>query len=463
MSLLRIGRTSLQIPDGLTGPQAGERDILPAAPSGDAIDPIIGSPGGEIPQPRQPPRTPRWKLFSWPRGALAYLLTVEAIAVLLTVVLGIRYPVTGQALIYFGVLTGLGILAAESTRGVERMRRWFSDGPHVNMSSVWTLAAALLTTPLLAAATAIILYAHLWVRSWYRVSGVQAFRVVFNVSIVVLSCYAAGAVSRALPDRLSLAGAHPADPAQLLGIVLVIAAYSLVNSSLAAGALALLRDQRSLRGMLGSWSENSLEYATLCVGTLAATVLAWRPWLVALVLLPLYVLHRSVLIRQLEHAVTVDQKTGLLNTSTWHSLAARQVERARRHQTPVSLLMADLDHFTQVNDEFGHATGDQALRTVAEAMTQEVRSSDLCGRLGGEEFAILLTGTSLDDAVEVANRICRRIGSLAVGQDERSLRLSASIGVATGPGGLEDMLMAADNALFAAKDAGRGRARAARQ
>lgn len=413
----------------------------------------------------------RWKLWSLPDGAVAYLLTVEAVAVVATALLGARYQVTGRALVYFGVIVALGILAAESNRGVERMRRWFSHSPHVNMSSVWTLAAALLTTPLLAAATAAILYGHLSARSWYRVSGVQPFRVVFNVSIVVLSCHAAAIVARTM-DRLAPVTARPAGPLQLLGVLLMIAAYSLVNSSLAAGALALLRDQRSLRGVLGSWAENSLEYATLCVGALTAALLSWRPWLVVLVLPPLYVLHRSVLVRQLEHAVTVDDKTGLLNASTWHSLATTQVERARRDGTTLSLLMADLDHFTEVNEEFGHVAGDRALRMVAEAMRQEVRPSDLCGRLGGEEFGILLADTGIDEAIEVANRICRRIGSLRVtvtGPNTvsagRPVWLSMSIGAATfpdaGPAGLDDMLLAADNALFAAKDAGRGRARAA--
>jgi diguanylate cyclase (GGDEF)-like protein len=415
----------------------------------------------------------RWKLWSLPTGATAYLLAVEAVAVATTAVLGARLPVTGPALGYFGVIVALGILAAESTRRVERMRRWFAHGPHVNMSSVWTLAAALLTTPLLAAATAAILYGHLWARSWYRVRGVQPFRVVFNVSIVVLSCHAAAVVARTLGGPAPLA-AYSASPLPLLGALLVIAAYSLVNSALAAGALALLRDQRSLRGVLGSWAENSLEYATLCVGVVTAALLSWRPWLVALVLLPLYVLHRSVLVRQLQHAATVDEKTGLLNASTWHSLATTQVERARRDGTTLSLLMADLDHFTEVNEECGRLAGDRALRMVADAMRQEVRSADLCGRLGGEEFGILLADTDVDGAVRVANRMCQRIGSLRVTVTVtdpntvpagRPVCLSMSIGAATfpdaGPAGLDDMLLAADNALFAAKDAGRGRARAA--
>jgi diguanylate cyclase (GGDEF)-like protein len=346
------------------------------------------------------------------------------------------------------------------------MRRWFSNTPHVNMSSVWTLSAALLTTPLLAAATAAILYAHLWVRSWYRVSGVQAFRVVFNVSVVVLSCHAAAAVAMAAPGSALL-------PTRFVGalfVVLIIITYSAVNSTLAGLALSLLHDQRSLRSLLGSWRENSLEYATLCVGVIVAALLMWRPWLVVLVLLPLYVLHRSVLVRQLEDAITTDEKTGLLNATTWRGLATSAFDRARSHGTTLGLLMADLDHFAQVNEEFGYLVGDEALRAVAEAMRQEIRSYDLCGRFSGEEFVILLPGSQLADAIGVADRICQRIRDLHIGQPAADsgaagMRLSVSIGAASYPDAglrLEEVLVAADNALFAAKDAGRDQVRAVR-
>jgi diguanylate cyclase (GGDEF)-like protein len=395
---------------------------------------------------------------------VGWLLVVEVAAVAVTLVLSLTHPVDRQRLEFFAAITTLGVAAAESTRGVERMRRWFSDTPHVNMSSVWTLSAAVLTTPALAAATSVILYGHLWWRSWYRVSGVQPYRVLFNVSTVILSCQVAGLVAGAAPGGLSLA---PATWRDLVAVVLVVAAYSAVNSALAAGALAVLRDQRSLRGLLGSWQENSIEYATLCVGVVAAALLAWRPWLVLLLLLPLYVLHRSVLIRQLEHAVTVDEQTGLLNTATWHSLATTELRRARLRGRPVGLLLADLDHFAEVNDVFGDRAGDEALRVVADVLRQELRFGDLCGRHGGEEFAILLIDTDLAEAVEIAGRMCERIRSLHVqgGDGGPTVRLSMSIGAAGVPDAgdqLDDALLAADNALFAAKDAGRDQARAVR-
>jgi diguanylate cyclase (GGDEF)-like protein len=471
MSLLRMVRTSSQVADGRDDPDPPAGENAPAVGSNeDASGSIIGAP--QVPAHSHQRRSPRlftvrgWRLWSLPRGAVVCLLLVEAAAVASTAVFGSRYPISGHQLGYFGATVAMGLVFAEATRGVERMRRWFSNTPHVNMSSVWTLSAALLTTPLLAAATAAILYAHLWLRSWYRVSGVQAFRVVFNVSVVVLSCHAAAAVAVAAPGSALL-------PTRFVGalfVVLIIITYSAVNSTLAGLALSLLHDQRSLRSLLGSWRENSLEYATLCVGVIVAALLMWRPWLVVLVLLPLYVLHRSVLIRQLEDAITTDEKTGLLNATTWRGLATSAFDRARRHGTTLGLLMADLDHFAQVNEEFGYLVGDEALRAVAEAMRQEIQSYDLCGRFNGEEFVILLPGSQLADAIGVADRICQRIRDLhagrpAVDSGAAGMRLSVSIGAASYPDAgqrLEEVLVAADNALFAAKDAGRDQVRAVR-
>lgn len=404
--------------------------------------------------------TPRnWRLWSLPRPAVAFLLAVEAAAVALAVVLSLLHPMTGRSLDYFIVIVVLGLAAAEAARGVERMRRWFADTPHVNMSSVWTLSAALLLTPALAVAAIVLLYGHLWVRSWRTVSGVTPFRTTFNVSVVALSCLAAGVVARSLRD-FSLA---PERIANVAAVVLVILVYATVNSVLAAIALLLLQAEHSPRGVLGSWQENSLELATLCVGVLIAALLAWRPLLALLVLLPLYVLHRSVLIRQLEHAVTVDEKTDLLNATTWRSLATTELERARRHGMTFVLLMVDLDHFAQVNDKFGRSAGDQALHAVGAVMRKEIRPTDLCGRLGGEEFAILLGNTGIDEAVRMADRVCKRVRTVRVnGSDSDEFRLSVSIGVAGYPDAgadLDEVLLAADNALFAAKDAGRDRVR----
>jgi len=418
--------------------------------------------GREVGKQDAGPRRRPWRLWRLPGPARAFLIGVEIVAVVATVLLAIRYPVTADAAITFAIIVVLGIVVAEATRSVERMRRRFSDTPHVNMSSVWTLSAALLTTPALAAATTVLLYLHLWRRSWRQITGMHPFRVVFSVCAVVLSCHAALLVDLWLPGpRLPTAGGGQT----VLGLVVVIVVYWFVNSSLVGVAIALLRSVRSLGMVLGSWSENSLEYATLSVGAMTTLLLYWNSWAVVFVGLPLFVLHRSVLVRQLEHAATTDGKTGLLNAGTWQSLAANEVDRARRHNTPLGLLMIDVDHFKSVNAGYSHLVGDQALRAIADVLRSSVRSYDLVGRFGGEEFVILLAGTDHAGSVEVGRRICERVRGLRVedaitGGAYPDLHLSVSVGGAMFPDAgtsLDEVLMAADNALFAAKDAGRDR------
>ncbi len=400
-----------------------------------------------------------WRLWTKPRRIVGYVLAVELLTVVLSTWATLEHSITSSDLVRCAVIVALALLAAEAARHVERMRRHLADTPHVNLSTVWMLPASLLTAPGLMVTTVAILYGHLWLRSWHRVTGVHVYRVMFSASTVVLACLATRSVADLTPSGHLL---DDLSPTGLAWILLVIAVHFAVNTSLVAGAIALEQTDRSASRLLGSWHDNSIESATLCMGALNAVLLAWRPWLVALIFMPLYVLHRSVLIRQLEHAATTDEKTGLLNATSWQTLATNQLHRANRHGTKLALLMVDLDHFKWVNDRFGHQVGDQVLRAVADAMQEEVRDYDLCGRLGGEEFVILLPDTGLEGAIEVGNRICARIRGLHIGEGA-SLTLSASIGVATFPDAgqeLDEILLAADNAMFAAKDSGRDQVRA---
>jgi diguanylate cyclase (GGDEF)-like protein len=396
---------------------------------------------------------------------VVFLLTVELLTLAGSGWAAVALPVTGEQLIRFAVIVTLAVLAAEVGRRVERMRRWLADTPHINLASVWTVPAALLTTPSLMAATAMVLYGHLWLRSWYRIKGARPYRLIFSGTTVVVSCLAARAVADLAPwgtllDDVSVGG--------LVWLLVVLITYTAVNAALIAVALALDGEERTVKRLLGTWQDNNIEFATLCNGALTAVLLAWRPWLVALVLLPLYVLSRSVLIRQLEHAATTDEKTGLLNATSWQTLATNELHRAARHSTELCVLMIDLDHFKRVNDEYNHLVGDQVLRAVADTMRKEVRDYDLCGRFGGEEFVILMPETDLAAAVDTATRICARIRGLrvedpATGATRTGLRLSASIGVAPYPAAgaeLDEILLAADNAMFAAKDSGRDQVRA---
>ena len=157
---------------------------------------------------------------------------------------------------------------------------------------------------------------------------------------------------------------------------------------------------------------------------------------------------------ELTRAATVDPVTGLFNRRYFEDQIRAEVQRARRQEQDLALLMVDIDDFKRINDTLGHLEGDRALRDVANLLRQGVRIFDLCARYGGEEFAIVMPGATRQVAVQVAERIRRGI-------HHRSLQSATSMTVSVGVGFLErdqteeDLIDAADRALMAAKRAGK--------
>ena len=169
--------------------------------------------------------------------------------------------------------------------------------------------------------------------------------------------------------------------------------------------------------------------------------------------------------RNLRRMLTHDSLTGAASRAWFLETAEREVERARRFGTPLSLAVFDLDHFKQVNDDHGHAFGDAALAETAERCRAELRASDLLGRLGGEEFAVLLPMTGLEAAAETAGRLAAMLHERPVVRRNGRATVTASFGVAEIDVQHEDFAAAferADEALYAAKAAGRDRVERAR-
>ena len=155
-----------------------------------------------------------------------------------------------------------------------------------------------------------------------------------------------------------------------------------------------------------------------------------------------------------------DPLTGVFNRRTFEERAVRVIADAARGVAPLSLLAVDLDHFKHVNDELGHAGGDEALKLVVALMQEVLAEGQILCRIGGEEFAVLLPGADEDDASEVAERLRRHLERSPVHVEGRLLYLRISVGVATFGAShetLPTLLKAADRALYAAKRAGRNR------
>jgi diguanylate cyclase (GGDEF)-like protein len=142
-------------------------------------------------------------------------------------------------------------------------------------------------------------------------------------------------------------------------------------------------------------------------------------------------------------------------------LLRRELERAVRSQSATGVLMLDLDHFKQVNDTYGHLTGDVVLKEVAQRISQAVRSYDLVARYGGEEFLIVLPGCDKDYIQECAERVRSAIASAPVIDSSSEIPVTVSIGAAVvtcSATTQKDVLTAADVALYQAKNSGRNRA-----
>jgi diguanylate cyclase (GGDEF)-like protein len=168
-------------------------------------------------------------------------------------------------------------------------------------------------------------------------------------------------------------------------------------------------------------------------------------------------LHETV-----ERQAVTDELTGLFNRRRFQEAMATEVERSKRFGQPVGLVLLDLDDFKTVNDTYGHQQGDLVLREVARVLRETSREIDEPARYGGEELAVVLPGTDLGGAYNLAERVRAGIEELAlpVLDGEGALRVTASFGVATLPGSADDMrglIAAADEALYRAKRAGKNR------
>lgn len=180
--------------------------------------------------------------------------------------------------------------------------------------------------------------------------------------------------------------------------------------------------------------------------------------LIATVLATLIV-DRTQRLRQLS---TVDRLTGLLNRGYFDERVEEEASRARRYGRPLTIALIDLDKFKQFNDTYGHAAGDDALRTLANVLKLSVRRSDIVARYGGEEFVVMFPETAVHEAMEKLETIRERIAALRIVIARRTVpaQITMSAGVSSWPedgSAVDEVLFTADERLFAAKRAGRNR------
>lgn len=179
------------------------------------------------------------------------------------------------------------------------------------------------------------------------------------------------------------------------------------------------------------------------------------------------VTERKRLEQELQALAATDALTGLPNRRTFMARLEEEYARLRRFDTQqVAVLMLDVDYFKRVNDTHGHAAGDEVLRQVATLIREEPRRVDLCARIGGEEFAVILAGASAESAREFAERLRRKIAAAAIIFEGKALAVTVSVGVAAmrpADESADASLLRADGALYKAKEAGRNQVKLAEE
>jgi diguanylate cyclase (GGDEF)-like protein/PAS domain S-box-containing protein len=176
-------------------------------------------------------------------------------------------------------------------------------------------------------------------------------------------------------------------------------------------------------------------------------------------------LERSLLITELQQLATTDSLTGLVNRRALFAELEMEISRSRRSGRPLSMLVFDLDHFKPVNDHYGHAAGDVVLARFGMALKTMVRTIDVVGRIGGEEFAVLLPESNLETAYQIAERIRAGLESMVFEVPGKCLTVTASIGAAElgTSESSSQLFVRADSALYRAKESGRNRIEVAAQ
>jgi diguanylate cyclase (GGDEF)-like protein len=391
-------------------------------------------------------------------------------------------------LVKYSLLLGCGIVAVAAKPG----KAYEMGGMTRDFLSAWVLPVAIVLPPVYAMVTPI----PLQILTQLRVHKGVVYRRVFTVAVMGLCYGAASLVFRSFPA--SFAGSSIGTGSHALKWTLAVAACEIVGGrghNLLI-AIAVKISDPSVRLIELELNREALlaDFAEFDLGVLITIVVGVNPALEVFAVPTVLLIRRFMMHEQLLAQSRIDTKTGLLNSSTWETEATAEVVRAIRTRSPLSLALIDIDHFKAVNDTHGHLVGDQVLRAVTDAIREHLRSYDLAGRFGGEEFVVLLPQAGQADAVNIAERLRTRIAAMAIpvrnGGDENAdgnpdenpaedncaeveaaadrhrthVRLTISVGVAAlndSTRELNDLMAAADAALYYAKQTGRNKTYAA--
>jgi diguanylate cyclase (GGDEF)-like protein len=400
-----------------------------------------------------------WAVWQLPPALRWYVTGVITLAAAAAGSAAILTPWRARDALLFGMLVSFGGLAVEMTRAAKPL-----PGLDKDVHGIWLLPVGLLLPPVYCLLAPVVTFGLLQLRTRRTI----AHRRVFSAASSGLALCAASLASGVLRSRLPWPGTGARALLWLLAAASCALLWSAANQSLVMTAVKLSDPTASFRERLLTREPLLTDACEICAGLLLAAAIAAVGAALLIPALPLVImLQRSLRYAQLQSAARLDAKTGLMNAGAWRAEATVQLARAQRTGSPVALAMCDLDHFKAINDQHGHLAGDTVLAAAAATLRAGLRPYDLLGRFGGEEFTILLSGSSAAEAFAVADRLRASLAAqpISAGQSCEPLRITVSIGIAAtldpASRDLTDLLASADAALYAAKAEGRNTVRIA--
>jgi diguanylate cyclase (GGDEF)-like protein len=353
-----------------------------------------------------------------------------------------------------GTLLLLAALAAGAAGCAEAARRLdLPAGQARDLLAVWCLPASLLLPMSYALLVPLVAGGVVQARIGRRSLAEAAFR----VSALGLAGAASAAVAGLL--RIGPGGSWMTHPLVLAGAVLCAGIFAAVSAIVTAAASRLREPLAGWRELLRDSGTPLPDACGAGAGVLLAITCSVSLPLLALTLAPVMMLQRGLLCQHLRAAARTDPATGLLHAAAWRREADAAARQAARGGRALAVLMAGIDHFQRVCDTHGQLTGNRALVAATDTLRRQLRGSDLPGRFGGGEFAVLLPGTSAVGACRLAERLRQEVAARPVrvaGGSAVTVTVSIGIAALADPGSdLLDLLTAADAALYRARMAGR--------
>lgn len=415
----------------------------------------------------------RWALWKQPRPVVVLVVITIAVAAAVTSATAFLMPVGSADVVRFVALAVCSWVSIELTRHIERRREHWSNpmSGYIDTKSVWSFAAVIVLPPVLASAMVVLTYVVAWFRIRPLARPAVPYRWVYSSATVLCGTQAAVAVlTLGMNDYPGAPGGPTLAGLADLGVIVVAGALRwTINLGLIMVAIVLTNPSAQNRDLFASFGEQVLEAGALGLGLVTAAIVVNNPFVMPGVVIAMIALHRGLLVNHYQQASRVDAKTGLATAGWWHDFAEQALVRARDRGLTLGILIVDLDRFKNVNDTFGHPHGDRILKAVAQELIAEIRDQDACGRWGGEEFVVVLPEVRSErNLYNVAERVRRRIEAVVVERPagappDADIRVTASVGAAMFPAegvnSLDELLLAADTALYAAKNNGRNAVR----